>query len=156
MTTKIFLTIVIFGFLGCKSVKNSKKNDLSDNKDWKIEALKDYKDSETVSFKIINNTKSNLIIFDPLLKNIEKYNGENWVKVDIPYCPCGDCTNPPETILIASGKEYIFNWDKNLTTCIDEKKSIQKTIPGHYKVVFKYESEVNVRSLKEVIVEFDL
>lgn len=151
--TKYFSIFLISCFFGCKTLKDNNNNQKSD---WTVESKKKYDDENVVSFEIINNKNYNLVVFDPFLKNIEKYDREKWTKVKTLYCPCGNCPPPPETMTISSKGKHIFNWDKNIVTCENRKKMSQKMESGLYRVIFNYAKSQNVKSFEKLIVEFEI
>lgn len=153
---KNLIICIVIGFLGCKTSKNLKKEAIIKNTDWKIESLTNYKNQEKVTFKIMNNNKNTLVVFEPFQKNIEKYDGENWVKVNTPYCPCGNCPPPPEVTSILPNENFNFSWDKNETSCIKNKKLSKKLSSGQYRVTINYGEQINVRTFKTVVIEFEI
>ena len=149
-----YLSIVfILLFFSCKVNQQAKEN--NQNQMWSVESQKKYQDQKAVNIKITNKTKHDLVVFDPFLKDIESFNGEKWTKVNIPYCPCGNCPPPPETLIITSHSKHIFNWDKNIVTCKNGHKNNTKMESGLYRVTFNYAKTQNTRTYEKVIVEFE-
>lgn len=152
-----YLSVLLFVvFFSCKSNQQVKKNTPLKNQDWSVESEKNYQDLNSVAIKIVNTTKNNLVIFDPFLKKIEKFDGENWGKIKIPYCPCGNCPPPPETMSISSNQKHTFIWNKDLVTCNDGKKVTQKMESGRYRVIFNYGKSQNVKYFEKLVVEFEI
>lgn len=150
---KYLSILFVIAFLGCKA-NQQVKDKSSQHKDWTIASEKKYQDN--VDIKIVNNTESNLVVFDPFLKNIEKFDGENWRKINNPYCPCGSCPPPPETMTILSKGKHIFNWDKSIVSCQNGKKIALNADSGRYRVTFNYGKSLNVKSFEKLVVEFEI
>ncbi|WP_397445877.1 hypothetical protein [Polaribacter sp. R77954] len=148
--------LVLLLLFNCKIHKEIKKNEPAQNKDWTVHSEKDFTTLNTVDIKILNNTKHNLMIFDPFLKKIEKFDGENWTKIDVPYCPCGGCPPPPAVLSISANQQHIFNWDKNITNCKNGRKTTQRMQSGSYRVIFNYGTSENVKSYQQLVVEFKI
>jgi len=153
---KYLSVLVLVIFLSCKSNQQVKINTPLKNQDWSVDSEKKYQDFDFVNIKIVNTTKNNLVIFDPFFKNIEKYDGQNWKKIATPYCPCGNCPPPPETMSIPSNQKHTFVWNKDLVTCINGKKTNQKMESGRYRVIFNYGKSKNVKSFEKLVVEFEM
>lgn len=152
-----YLSILILAFLvSCKANQQVKENNLAKNKDWSIESKKSFKNLSSVDIKITNTTKNNLVIFDPFIQNIEKYDGKNWKKIATPYCPCGNCPPPPETMPIPSGQKHTFKWDKSLKTCDNGQKISKQMESGRYRATFSYAKSEKVRSLEKLVIEFEI
>ena len=151
----ISLLLLLVILHSCKANKDILKDNVL-NQYWKVEALKNYSVDQAVRIKIMNITNKDLIIFNPLLKNIEKFNEGKWIKISNPYCPCGGCPPPPESITIAPKKEYTFNWNKTLTTCKNNRKTNKLIESGSYRVTFNYGESQTVKSFKKLTVEFEI
>ncbi|WP_299049650.1 hypothetical protein [uncultured Polaribacter sp.] len=153
---KYLSILVIIAFLGCKANKQVKENTTTQDSDWSITSEKSYLNTDKVNIQLVNNTKTNLVIFDPFLKKIEKFDGEQWVKTGVAYCPCGSCPPPPETMSILPNNSHSFTWNKNIISCTSGKQISTPMESGRYRVTFNYGASENVRTFEKLVVEFEI
>jgi len=153
---KYLSILAILLIFGCKVNQQVNKNETTVNEDWSVTSEKKYENTDAVDIQITNNTENNLVIFDPFVKRIEKFDGENWTKIRVPYCACGNCPPPPEVMPISSKEKHTFTWNKNIDSCKNGRKTSKKMESGRYRVIFNYGTSQNVRSFEKLIVEFEI
>lgn len=151
-------------FCCCKVKHNQNLNDInnkiqtesSQDTDWIIDNKVNYKTETSVAINIRNNYNSELFIFDPLEKHIEKFNGEKWIKIQLNYCPCRGCPAPPDVRDIPANYNYEFYWDKTLTTCKNNRKQVTTLESGLYRVIINYSKTYPTKDYEKLILEFDI
>lgn len=96
---------------------------------------------EIFEIKLKNQSEDTIIIHNPYLKSIERYENNEWRKLRILLCPCNaNCTKPPAYMNLTQDKEYSIRWDLNEQWCLPkDKKGFKETITkkavvGRYRV----------------------
>ena len=105
-----------------------------------------------LKIEISTTLDEGVILFDPMLIRIERFENGEWKRVRILHCPCGaNCEPPPRKKLISKNDTWSMSWNLVESWCENEKdQEIPKTIelpaaPGKYRSVFYYGYNVKER-----------
>ncbi len=142
----------------CSSNPFVKETDFLCEKTIRISYKETVKQTEGFSLDIKNVSKDEIFIHYPGYKPIEKKKGDEWVKVKILYCPCGqNCDAPPQKKILNPGQKYRVYWnllegwcEENLNGGIP--KTIEKKVEsGRYRISLFYSqgNEEKVTIIKE-------
>lgn len=103
-----------------------------------------------------NTTDSQLLLHNPLEKQIKRKNGDRWERISVLYCDCGvPCAPPPQVLQVESGGTFIFEWDGQTENCVEDDKRLiterNQAQSGNYLAMFYYTIEgTSERHLLEI------
>lgn len=120
---------------------------------WSITALEDYSKEEDVKVTFTNNTQQNIIVYNPLRKNIERLVDKSWIPVEVVYCSCRPCPAPPESREVRPGRSYAVKWSKKEDNCNQNKFTQSLCKSGVYRISISYRIN-GTRSVESV--EFEI
>lgn len=158
---KIKVGSLILLSIVCLNCKNSKPMESitmeTQSESWSITSSASYSNQELVSITLTNNSENTLLLFDPLIKVVEKKIEDGWEKVSILYCGCEPCPPPPNQLEFVPGAKHVFSWNKESSSC-DGNGGIPKkelVTSGKYRVKFRVQQEPKSRP-QLIHVEFEL
>ena len=127
----------------------------------RMSSKKVIKTSEGFFIELENISPNDIFIYRPWAKNIEKKIGDNWIKVKILYCPCGQyCDPPPIKKILLPGQKYRQYWNLFEGWCDESStdetpKTIEyKVTKGHYRITSFY--GLKNGDEKTIIEEFEI
>jgi len=156
---RIALLPILLLMLGCTAKKQieNPNHEADENITIEITNLSD----SIIQFKLVNQTKSAVILYNQYKLNIEKDVDGVWGKLRILNCPCGaPCARPAEFIQIEKGDYYFYEWNKEESWCGSvNDMGIPNTItekvkPGKYRIVIIYGTDQKEKKIlnKEFII----
>lgn len=151
---------MLISIIACKSNEKieTKQQEINRNIPLLVNIPSEIKLGENLHFDIYTNLDSSVILFDPMLLRIEKFDQGKWKQVRILHCPCGaNCIPPPREKLLKKDEKWPMSWNLMESWCEKENsESIPKTIenpvkPGKYRTVlyYSYKSQERIKLTKE-------
>lgn len=145
---------VLLSFFACKSSKNITNNSQKPENivPIQINIPSSIEQGQNLNINISTDLSEGILLFDPMLVRIEKYDSDQWRQLKILHCPCGAyCEPPPKVKKLLKNEIWTLNWNLKETWCKKTKdQKIPKTIenpaePGKYRVVIFYGHDENNR-----------
>lgn len=116
---------------------------------------------DTLIVKVLNVSDQQIVIYSPLLKNIEKLERNKWRKVRILYYPCGSYYEPaPKKLKLALGEIHTLKWNLIESWCGEmqenriPKLEKRESKSGLYRITIQYSVETGL--MEEIRKEFKI
>lgn len=117
--------------------------------------------NQNLNIEISTTMEDGIILYDPMLIRIERFENDTWKSLRILHCPCGaNCSAPPREQLIKKGETWSMSWNLIESWCENVKgQDIPNTIelkatPGKYRSTFNY--SINTQDKIKLSKEFQL
>lgn len=164
MKNLTFINILILvALFACKTSQNVVKNMQTNNDQTiQINIPSTINSGQHLQVKILTNLDEGIVLFDPMLIRIERFENNEWKQLRILHCPCGaNCEAPPREQFIHKGEIWSMSWNLIESWCENVKgQDIPNTIevpaiPGKYRAVFNYgqntQNKINVSKEFQII-----
>ncbi|MFC2152014.1 hypothetical protein ACFLSE_05750, partial [Bacteroidota bacterium] len=103
------------------------------------------KSNQNLKYEILTQTDKGIILYDPMLVRIERFESGEWKQLKILHCPCGAyCIPPPREKRLNKNETWTYSWNLVESWCENKKgqeipETIEiKAVPGQYRSVIFY------------------
>lgn len=124
--------------------KNVVTNSTQDYGPWDIVEIT--KNDDRIIIRIKNKSDKPAVLYQPLVKNIQRLVNGQWLQVNTLYCDCGaSCPPPPENMSLDPEEIFTITWDMQEGKCEMDNGRLTtvktEVTEGEYRVTYWYSTE---------------